>query len=181
VVPDTPAAAARNLVLPASRHHEESSRVQRRRTSKAPGHCVRSGRDIRALQRHPATYDWYSWDVYLAGTSKGTLVVRVSSGFRGSEPRKEDLAVGLYFHGKELKTYSSLDLVNGRDKVRVSVSHYSWCRRVIGFCWLTSPRSKVLKFGFALETVDKRLLCFDARTGELLDGWEPEKPLVERR
>src|SRR4051794_32277899 len=121
------------------------------------------------------TYDWYSWDIYLAGTSKGTLVVRVSSGFRGHEPRKEDLAVGLYFHGKELKTYSSLDLVKGRDKVRVSVSHYSWCRRVIGFCWLTSRRANVLKFGFALETVDKRLLCFDARTGELLDGWEPEK------
>lgn len=32
-----------------------------------------------------------------------------------------------------------------------------------------------MKFGFALETVDKRLLCFDATTGELLDGWAPEK------
>lgn len=121
------------------------------------------------------TYDWYSGEVYLAGTNKGTLVVRVSSGFRGHAPRKEDLAVGLYRKGKLLKEYSALDLAKGRDNVRTSVSHYQWCRRVKGFCWLTSPRANVLKFGFALETVDGRLLCFDAWTGDLLDGWEPEK------
>jgi hypothetical protein len=112
--------------------------------------------------------------VFLAGTSKGTLVARVSSGFRGGEPGKDDLALGLYLHGKRLKEYASSDLVTGRGKVEVSVSRYRWCRRVIGFCWLTSRRAKVLKFGFALETVDKRLLCFDATTGELIDGWEPE-------
>ena len=32
-----------------------------------------------------------------------------------------------------------------------------------------------MKFGFALETVDKRLWCFDPATGQLLDGWAPEK------
>jgi hypothetical protein len=121
------------------------------------------------------TYDWYSWDVHLAGTSKGTVVVRVASGFRGHHANKDDLAVGLYIHGKVLKEYSSLDLAKGPDHVRPSVSHYAWCRRVIGFRWLTAPGAAALKFGFAVETVDGRLLCFDTVTGALLDGWAPEK------
>ena len=120
-------------------------------------------------------YDWYSWEVYLAGTNQGTLVVRVSSGFRGSGPQKEDLAVAFYAHGKVLREYSAVDVAGGPEGVRVSTSHYAWCRRVIGFRWLTSPRAKVLRFGFAVETVDGRLLCFDPRTGERMDGWEPEK------
>ena len=120
-------------------------------------------------------YDWYSWDVHLAGTSKGTVVVRLATGFRGHQANKDDLAVGVYFRGKTLKEYSSLDLTKRPDNVRTSVSHYGWCRRVIGFRWLSGPGAKAMKFGFALETVDKRLLCFDAATGQLLAGWAPEK------
>ena len=99
----------------------------------------------------------------------------MAAGFGGSEANKDDLAVGVYFRGKALKEYSSLDLANGPESVTRSVSHYAWCRRVIGFRWLGAPGAEVLKFGFALETVDKRVLCFDATTGEQLDGWAPEK------
>ncbi len=119
-------------------------------------------------------YDWYSGEVYLAGTSQGTLVVRVSSGFRDGEPKQEDLAVALYLRGRLLKEHSALELAKEGRRVERSTSHYRWCRRVIGYTWLTSHQAKVLKFGFAVETVDGRLLCFDAWSGELLDGWKPE-------
>jgi hypothetical protein len=118
-------------------------------------------------------YDWYEWDVHLAGTNKGTILVRVATGFRGHEATKDDLALGIYLRGRKLKEFSSLDLAGSADNVSRSVSHYAWCRRVVGFCWLTAPNAKALKFGFALETLDKRLLCFDTTTGELLDGWAP--------
>ena len=88
----------------------------------------------------------------------------MAGGFRGHHANKDDLVVGVYFRGKTLREYSSLDLARGPDNVRRSVSHYAWCRRVLGFRWLTAPGAKALKFGFAVETVDKRLLCFDAAT-----------------
>jgi hypothetical protein len=121
------------------------------------------------------TYDWYSWDVHPLSTNEGTYVVRFAGGFRGHEPRAEDLAVGFYAHGKLIKAHSALDLVKDPAGVETSVSHYQWCRRLVGFGWLTSLQSKVLKFGFSVETVGKRVLCFDAKTGELLKGWQPER------
>jgi hypothetical protein len=103
--------------------------------------------------------------------------VRFAGGFRGHRACAEDLAVGIYVRGKVLREYSSLDLARTPDNVSESVSHYAWCRRPIGFRWLTAPGAKALKFGFAVETLDKRVLCFDAATGELLDGWAPERSI----
>ena len=84
-------------------------------------------------------YDWYSGEVYLAGTSKGTLVARVSSSFRGHEPKQEDLALGFYCRGKLLKAYSAPDLTKGQQSVQASVSHYQWCRRVTGLLLAHRP------------------------------------------
>ena len=46
------------------------------------------------------TYDWYSGEVYLASTEKGTSIIRLSTGFRGHKPTTEDLAVGVYVQGQ---------------------------------------------------------------------------------
>jgi hypothetical protein len=121
-------------------------------------------------------YDWYSEAVYLAGTSKGTLVARVTTRFSGREANKGDQGVAFYFRGRLLKEYSTLDLVTTGPSVNeVGASHYRWCGRVIGYRWLASAKSRVLKFGFVLETVNGRRLCFDARTGKLMGwGWGPE-------
>ena len=121
------------------------------------------------------TYDWYCGSVYPVSTHDGTYVIRFAGGFRGSEPRDEDLAVAFYARGKMIRSYSARDLANGPGSVTTSVSHYQWCRQVVGVGWLTSEKAKVLKFGFTVETVDRRQLCFDLKTGELLEGWRPER------
>jgi hypothetical protein len=131
---------------------------------------VKPGQDV--LE---AEYDWYATGIYLAGTDKGTSVVRMGPWSEGHEPSKDDLALAFYFGGKPLKTYSTLDIAGSRENVRSSVSHYTWYKRVMGYCWIRSDQSKFLRFGFALETTDGRVVCFDARTGERMDGWEPEK------
>src|SRR5687767_3890498 len=125
-------------------------------------------------------YDWYATRVYLAGTRNGTSVVRMGPWSRGHRAAAGDLALAFHFGGKLLRSYSTLDIAGRPDNVESSISHYTWARRVIGYCWLTSPQANVLKFGFALEAIDGRIVSFDALTGERLEGWRPQEPAAPR-
>lgn len=120
------------------------------------------------------TYDWYATTVYLAGTGGGTSLVRMGPWSEGHEPNGEQLALAFYWHGKLLKQYSTLEIAKSRENVRRTVSHYEWKKRVIGYCWLKSDAARVLVYGFALETIDGRVLGFDVKTGKLMEGWRPE-------
>jgi hypothetical protein len=145
-----------------------------------PRRPARKGK-TRIYREHPEQdvledeYDWYAMQVYLAGTKEGTSVVRMGPRSEGAEPSKDDLALAFYFGGKLLKSYSTMDIAGGRNNVRASVSHYQWCKRVIGYCWLHSAGARALRFGFALHTLNGRTVCFNPRTGELHKGWEPER------
>lgn len=113
-------------------------------------------------------YDWYSTQIYVSGANKGISVVRFGPWNPGTRANASDLALGLYYDGKHLKSYSTLDIVGRPDNVQASVSHYTWCKRVLGYGHNISPGSSNLTYGFSIETLDGRILCFDVRTGELI-------------
>jgi hypothetical protein len=120
------------------------------------------------------TYDWYSPTVFLAGTSKGTSVVRFGPWNKGHEANASDLAVAFYFDGKPLREYSTLDVAGKPGNVEASVSHYQWAKKIHGYCWLKSKQARTLRFGFAIVTTDDRVLAFDITTGNVLKDWYPE-------
>lgn len=121
------------------------------------------------------SFDWYTPTIYLAGAANGTSVVRLGRWNQGHRASRDHLALALYFDGKLLKEYSTLDIVGSEDNVRSSVSHYQWYKRILGYRWLRSDQAKVLVFGFVLEAIDGRLVCFNVQTGQIMVGWEPER------
>jgi hypothetical protein len=120
-------------------------------------------------------YDWYAHTVYLAGTHNGVSLVRMGPWNEGAQASKGALALAFYFKGKLLRSYSTLEIAGRPDNVRSTVSQYTWNKRVIGYCWVKSPGKGTLRFGFALETLDNRTICFDMNTGEIIPGGEPER------
>ena len=83
---------------------------------------------------------------------------------RGHEPKKGDLAVAFYKNGKLLKEYSVIDLVEDKNKVIATVSHYFWLDRELG-----SEAERKLDWNnvFYLKTIDGIIYQFDATTGEI--------------
>jgi hypothetical protein len=114
------------------------------------------------------TYDWYSAHIYVSGANRKVSVVRFGPWSRGHRASSNDLALALYYDGKLLRSYSTLDIAGRTDNVQSSVSHYGWYKRVIGYGHNASPPSVNLTYGFSIETLDSRTLCFDVTTGELL-------------
>lgn len=120
------------------------------------------------------TYDWFTSNIHLLGVGKSTSVVRFGPWNRGHDPSEEHLALEFHLDGKLLKRYSTLDIVGPHGKVRRSVSHYMWCAKVHGYCWLEKEGERFQKSGFSLETVNGRIISFDYKDGEILPGWVPE-------
>lgn len=116
------------------------------------------------------TYEWYSSHIYLSELNRKVSVVRFGPWNRGRQASSDDLALALYYDGKFLKSYSTLDIAGRPDNVKTSFSHYWWYKRVIGYGHNVSPPSVNLIYGFSVETLDGRTLCFDVTTGELLKG-----------
>ena len=121
------------------------------------------------------TYDWFTFGIHVLGVKKSTSVVRLGPWSRGHNPSKEHLALAFYLDGKLLKRYSTLDIVGPQGRVKSSVSHYRWRKKVYGYCWLKKEGQRFQKSGFSLETVDGRVISFDYMNGEILPGWLPKQ------
>jgi len=114
------------------------------------------------------TYDWYSAHVYISGANRKVSIVRFGPWSEGSRASSTHLALALYYDGKLLKSYSTLDIAGKPENVDASISHYRWYKRIIGYGRYAPPPSAKMIYGFGIETLDGRRLCFDVTTGELL-------------
>lgn len=104
-------------------------------------------------------YDWYASEIYIGGTGAGTLV-RFGPWQRGREPKRSDLALGIYRDGKMIREYSTLELQKLGSGVSTSVSHYGIFQRRLGFRWLTEN-----SYVFEVESANGRIFSFDLDTG----------------
>jgi hypothetical protein len=114
------------------------------------------------------TYDWYSPNMYVSGANRKVSIVRFGHWSTGHQASSNDLALALYYDGKMLKSYSTLDIAGQPENVQTSVSHYTWCKRIVGYGHYALPPSANSIYGFGIETLDGRKLCFNVTTGERL-------------
>lgn len=114
------------------------------------------------------TYDWYSANVYVSGADRKVSIVRFGPWSPGQRASHNDLALALYYDGQILKSYSTLDIAGQPENVRLSVSHYGWYKRRLGYGHYALPPSAKTIYAFGIETLDGRNLCFNVTTGELL-------------
>jgi hypothetical protein len=109
------------------------------------------------------THAWYAQEFYFdcsLGTDRGVSVVQLGPWPRGSSADQATLAVAFYLNGRLLRRYSTLDIAGGRDNVSKSATHYTVIDKVLGYRWDDTTRRL-----FAIRTVDKRVLFFDAALG----------------
>ena len=116
------------------------------------------------------TYNWYSANIYVSGANQKVSIVRFGPWSKGRQASSNHLALALYYDGQFLKSYSTLDIAGKPENVEASVSHYYWCKRIIGYGHYALPPSAETIYGFGIETLDGRKLCFNVTTGELLKG-----------
>lgn len=102
---------------------------------------------------------WYAFKVYLS--NDGKYLVRLGNWAEGQAPAADDLAVAFYKNGKELKRYSTADLIEDKNSVIRSISHYQWKRHNKGYPKLDWDNE------FLLHTIEDKLYHFDSRTGEI--------------
>lgn len=125
--------------------------------AKGSGICYEVRQDGSFVERW-RTAGWYAFSVYLS--FNGRHLVRIGNWPRGHAPSKDHLAIAFYDGGKQLATYSTLDVIRDPSRVQPSVSHYSFRKRVIGFD-TTGTR-------FAIEMIDGVTWTFDVTTGRVV-------------
>lgn len=103
---------------------------------------------------------WYSFENYLS--SDGRYLVRMGNWPQGKAVSKSHLALAFYDNGKELKQYSTADLLKNPKKIQRTVSHYFWKANDSNY-----PRIEY-KNNFLLKTIDGYIHEFDMETGELI-------------
>ncbi len=111
------------------------------------------------------TYPWFSKQIDLANMAGGIAVVRIGTCRMAQEVSKNDLAIGLYFAGKTLREYSTLDIapyINDSSAQSGFWSKYCKYLKPLGYRWIDSN-----DYVFDVEAGGKTL-SFDAKTGELL-------------
>ena len=117
------------------------------------------------------TFSWYSKQVFLEcnvaapGAEPGVAVARMGPWNRGHQARVADLAFELYWNGRLIQRYSTLDISGSPDNVGSSVSHYVVIRSIEGYHWRSGN-----EYTFEVTTSDGRRLRFDAVTGKALLG-----------
>lgn len=107
---------------------------------------------------------WYSFENYLS--SDGRYLVRMGDWPQGETVSKDHMAVAFYDNGKELKRYSTADLVKNPRKIQRTVSHYFWLAED-----QTYPKIEY-KNNFLLKAIDGYIHEFDMETGELIKSWK---------
>lgn len=128
------------------------------------GTAYRLGRDgsVSELWR---VEGWYAFLVFIS--NDGKYPVRMGNWAAGSEPSEKDLGVAFYESGSELRRYSTADLIEKKQSVSISNSHYFWQASEREF-----PRLEYTNL-FHLKTIEGRVLVFDVSTGKLVDAKSP--------
>lgn len=109
---------------------------------------------------------WYAFRVYIS--SDGQYLVRTGSFLtEGHEPSEEDLAVAFYKHGKELKVYSTKDLVKNTKFVSRRMSRYIWLAQDGDYPQLGWGTT------FKIKTIDGYIHSFNIETGDLIESTKP--------
>lgn len=116
------------------------------------------------------SFDWFPGDIYLVDNFRNFgdfyAVVRIGHWSRGNEPNDQDLAIAFYRGCKEVRRYSTADIVRlgfvDPGNVKKSVSHYTVFQKIEGFKFLDFD-----KYEFDVVTEEGRRLSFDVTTGEL--------------
>ncbi len=117
------------------------------------------------------TKGWYSFQVFVS--EDGRYLVQMGPWNVGDAPTREDLAVAFFKNGKEIKRYSTAELVKDPSKVIVSTSHYMWrapdFRKEYkgGEALALLPRMNDYHNEFVLSTIDGWTYYFDIQTGEI--------------
>ncbi len=116
------------------------------------------------------SFPWYSDQIYLAedgvGTGDGFVLVKMGAWPRGMEPNDKWLAIAFYKGCREIRRYSTADIVRWGYKdpnnIHRSVSHYTVFGEVKGFRMLASRG-----YAFDIVTDEGTVLSFDTATGAL--------------
>lgn len=103
---------------------------------------------------------WYSHETFIS--DDGRALVRI--GPWASEDPADELAIAFYLDGRETRRYSVAELLDDRDAVQRSVSHYTWQKREQGYPQLADNSR------FELLTVEDRVISFDIGSGEVRDA-----------
>ncbi|MDJ0976182.1 MAG: hypothetical protein QNJ98_17105 [Planctomycetota bacterium] len=122
---------------------------------------------------------WYAFRVFVA--RHGESVVRLGNWPRGMGPKAEHLAVAFYKDGKEVKRYSTKDLIQDVSKVRPSVSHYQF------YDWNDPPALVSMHVDgsyqhvFRLRTIDGITYLFEPATGRIVNQSPSAKDVVSTK
>jgi hypothetical protein len=121
-------------------------------------------RDDGSLEKKWSTEGWYAHRVFL--TDDGEYLVRIGPWNGGHTAKKEDIALEFYKHGKLLRSYTTVDMMENPERVRPSVSHYQW------------EGDEEPKFDgeeFTIFTAEERRFVFDVKTGATKSVTRPVK------
>lgn len=134
--------------------------------------------DLDEPDRKVATYDFFSLSFYLSCNVIGedgvpdVAMVGLGPWARGHKPDAETIALALFYGGREVARYSTLDIAGDNpDAVDCSVSHYQVLGPIDGYIRDVNDRTV-----FQVTTLDGRTLSFDAVTGDLVDSAQGEPP-----
>ena len=123
-----------------------------------------------------ASYDFFGLSLYLSCNVIGgdgapdVAMAGLGPWARGNAPDDETVALVLFYSGREVARYSTLDIAdNIPGAVDCSVSHYQVLGPIDGYV-----RDENDRIVFQATTVDGRTLTFDAVTGELVDSVQGE-------
>jgi hypothetical protein len=116
------------------------------------------------------SFDWYADDIYLTDNFRmggdSYALVRIGPWPKGREPDDETLAIAFYKGCKEIKRYSTADIVkmgykNPKNVVQ-SASHYSVFKQIKGFRPMGWGQ-----YAFDIITFEGNEMSFDTATGAL--------------
>lgn len=148
-------------MIPERYHYEDTDRIQ---DSPAFGRAYKLDEFGETIELWEVT-GWYAFEVYVS--NNGRYLVRIGNWAQGREPSEKDLAVSFYDNGKELKKYSTKDLVKNPKKVQTSTSHYVWRENSYEYPKLDWQDQ------FHLKTIDGYLYTFNIKNGQIVETVRP--------
>jgi hypothetical protein len=105
---------------------------------------------------------WYSFKTLLS--DDGEYLVRMGDWPEGSEPSHNDIAVVFYKEGKEIKKYSTAELIENKENVQATVSHYFWLSYDDEY-----PQISAYSHVFSLKTIENKVIEFNISNGEIIE------------
>ena len=124
-------------------------------------------------------FDWYAPQLYLHAIAGNLSIVRFGCWPHGQLASDDQLALVLYWNGKEVRTFSTLDIAGHPNNVDSSVSHHTVFSTVHGFKTRWSHEHQKAIESFEVQTIDGRTLAFDLKTGAVNNADTIGVPLHE--